>query len=146
MTRREVLNEIDELQTAPLTMVNAKRLAILYIIKDHLLSDPQNLPFKKLTMDDATLWVAGLRNGDGSIGGHWTSEQATNIMHQHGVQADPAAFYAVINSLYSDYDAVFKQFGVSRPDFYAHVAKAWLSDPDAVSEKPISYFENIVRR
>ena len=149
MTRREVLEEIEELQTAPLTMVNAKRLAILYILRDNLgdagrssNAGKQHQPF---SMDLARQWVSSLKNADGSTGPHWSFDETRQIQNQYNVLCDAATFYAVTNSLFSDFDPVLRKFNVSSPEFYAMMAKSWIEDKDAVSDKTTAYWENIVR-
>lgn len=89
-------------------------------------------------------WMKSLQNADGSRGPHWTMEQAKSLMHQAGADCDPAEFWAVLNALYSDYSQVLKKFGIDRTDVYAHMAKAWLEDEDAVDDKAAAYFEYIV--
>lgn len=46
---------------------------------------------------------------DESHGAHWTREQIWEVMQQKGLeQFDPDEFFAVINSIYSDYGDVAK--------------------------------------
>ena len=54
-------------------------------------------------------------------------------------------FYAVLNAMYSDYSMVLKKYGMSSPEFYADMAKAWLCDKDAKAGKAKLYFEYIVK-
>lgn len=103
---------------------------------------------KPMKMDHnmAERWTKKMKNADGSTGAHWTMEQVKSVMAQHQVSGfQPAEFWAVMNSLYSDYCKVAKKFGVDRPDFYMELAKAWLNDEDAVDDKAAAYFEYIVK-
>ena len=52
-------------------------------------------------------------------------------------------FYAALNMVYSDYAAVAKKMGVDRPEYYAHMAKAFLCDEDAEDGKLVKYKEYI---
>ena len=146
MRLNQIQAQIDELEQSELCLPNLKRLAYLYIVKDHLRENRgQSLSNGVFGKEEAKEWTDGMRNADGTKGAHWTFEQAQKLMDQHGVQTDPAEFFAVVNSLYSDFDPLFKNYGVSRPDFYAALAKMWLEDDDAVPDKASAYWENIVR-
>lgn len=89
--------------------------------------------------------VSRFLSSDGKHGGKWSFEQTEGVRTSKGLHCDPAAFYIVMNSLYSDYDAVFKKHNVSTADFYADVAEAWLMDEDAVEDKVERYFEEIAK-
>ncbi len=90
-------------------------------------------------------WTGDMQNGDGSRGPHWSMEQVKQVMEQRGIECDPLQFFAVLNSVYSDYCSVAKKHGVNKMDFYADLAKAWLEDPDAAEDKAARYFEYIVK-
>lgn len=90
-------------------------------------------------------WTRGLKNEDGSSGPHYTTEQAKSLMAQVRMEGEPMEFWAVLNSMYSDYCKVLKKFGLDRPEVYAELAKAWLDDKDAVEGKAAAYFECIVK-
>lgn len=89
-------------------------------------------------------WTKGMVNADGTKGPHWTMEETTEQMKKHGVKADPAEWYAVMNSLYSDYCEVLKKNNASTMETYVGLAKAWLEDPDAVKDKAAAYFTFVV--
>lgn len=102
---------------------------------------------KKLDHRLAEEWVRGMKNADGTSGAHWTFDQAKNVMAQHNVSGvSPEEFWAVLNSVYSDYCKVAKKFGVDRLEFYTEIAKAWLNDEDAEKDKAAMYFEYIVQK
>lgn len=52
--------------------------------------------------------VANMKNKDGTIGGHWSIEQTTNLMKQHSIKANQYDWYYLLNMLYSDASRVFK--------------------------------------
>ena len=99
----------------------------------------------KMDRQTAEDWTRRMKNEDGTTGAHWTMEQAEQVMRQHGIQCEPAEFYAALNMLYSDFCEVFKKHGVNKIDFYADMAKAWLDDKDAVSDKLSEYYEYVVK-
>ena len=99
----------------------------------------------KMDRQTAEDWTRRMKNEDGTTGAHWTMEKAEQVMRQHGIQCEPAEFYAALNMLYSDFCEVFKKHGVNKIDFYADMAKAWLDDKDAVSDKLSAYYEYIVK-
>ena len=90
-------------------------------------------------------WTARMKNGDGTTGAHWPMEQVKQLMQQRGINADPAEFFAVLNSVYSDYYTVAKKHNVHNIDFYIDIAKAWLDDKDAVPDKAAAYYEYVVK-
>ena len=100
----------------------------------------------RFDMQTAREWVEGMRGEDGSTGAHWSMEQIKPIMQQKGIDAKPEEFWAIMNSLYSDYSKVAKKHNVSTVDFYADLAKAWLEDKDAVSDKVAAYYEYVVEK
>ena len=84
-------------------------------------------------------------NEDGSRGPHWTIEKAEQVMAQRGIDCDPYTFWAILNSIYSDYCAVFKKFNINNMDVYADLAKAWIDDSDAVKDKAAAYYNFVVK-
>lgn len=102
--------------------------------------DRRSEPFEEM----ANKWMRSLRNTDGTKGAHWTKDQAKSLMAQVGADADLLEYWSVLNALYSDYSEVLKKFGIDRTEVYAHLAKAWLDDEDAVQDKAKRYFEYIV--
>ena len=99
----------------------------------------------KLTPELAKEWTAHMKNGDGTTGAHWPMEQVKQLMQQRGINADPAEFFAILNSVYSDYYTVAKKHNVHNIDFYIDIAKAWLDDKDAVPDKAAAYYECVVK-
>lgn len=101
------------------------------------------MPFSR---ELAKEWTNGMENEDGSRGPHWTMEQTSQVLEQKGFHCDPVEFFAILNSIYSDYSAIAKKHNVNNMDFYADMAKAWLEDKDAVKDKAAAYFEYVVKR
>lgn len=99
----------------------------------------------KLTPELAKEWTAYMKNGDGTTGAHWPMEQVKQLMQQRNINADPAEFFAILNSVYSDYYTVAKKHNVHNIDFYIDIAKAWLDDKDAVPDKAAAYYEYVVK-
>lgn len=95
---------------------------------------------KRMAME----WTAGMVNADGTKGPHWTLEQTTDAMKKHGVDCDPVEWFAVMNSLYSDYCEALKKNNASTMETYVCLAKAWLDDDDAIENKAAAYFTYIV--
>lgn len=99
-----------------------------------------------LTQEMAQEWTRGMHNEDGTKGAHWTIDQARQLLNQRNLTAyDPYEFWAVMNSIYSDYCAVLKKHGVNNIDAYVDLTCAWLNDKDAVPNKAAAYFTEIVR-
>lgn len=96
---------------------------------------------KKLTKTDAESWVRHMQNSDGSSGAHWDYNQTEQVRQQKGYKCDPVAFYAAMNMMYSDYCQAARDIGCNTVDFYAAMAKAFLEDADAPSDKIERYAE-----
>ena len=99
----------------------------------------------EFTHDTAKEWTSSMHNEDGTKGPHWTMDQVKQVMSQRGIKLDPVVFWAILNSIYSDYCAVIKKHGVNNIDFYVDMASAWINDKDAVKDKAGAYFEYVVR-
>lgn len=95
---------------------------------------------KRMAME----WTQGMVNADGTRGPHWTMEQTEEARKKHGVNCDPVEFWAVMNSLYSDYCEALKKNNASTMETYVCLAKAWIEDDDAVKDKAAAYFTYIV--
>ena len=80
--------------------------------------------------------VSHMRNVDGTVGEHWTYEQAYNLAQQHGIKHVPD-FYWAINMLYSDlYSVMGGDVGT-----YTKMAKAmYFTDPDAPEGKAFKQY------
>lgn len=94
---------------------------------------------RKIAME----WTAGMVNADGTRGPHWTMEETEKLRKQHSLDCDPAEFWAVMNSLYSDYCEALRESAASTPEAYVRLAKAWINDKDAVPDKAAAYYTYI---
>lgn len=98
-----------------------------------------------LDKQTAEKWMESLHNEDGTKGPHWTIEQTNQVLNKKGFALDPVEFWAIMNAVYSDYAAVAKKYNVNNVDYYADLAKAWLTDADAVPNKPWVYCHYIAK-
>lgn len=98
-----------------------------------------------MDMETAKRWVSRMKNKDGTMGAHWSMDQAKSMMQQHGLSLEPVEFWAILNAMYSDFSAVAKKHHLSGSDFYVDLAKAWLEDEDAVENKATMYYECVVK-
>lgn len=98
---------------------------------------------RKLSKEDADRWVKGMRNADGSFGGHWTMEQTNQVAKQKNIDCEPEVFYAVMNMMYSDYGKVAKKYGFDNVDFWVDMSKAFIDDADAGADKVAKYYSEI---
>lgn len=112
---------------------------------DHVKSGgAESKRYPRLDERTAAEWTSGMMNADGTMGPHWSMEQTNKLIEQRGINKDPVAFWAVINSIYSDDVAVAKKHGVNKLDYYVDRAIAWLDDKDAVKDKAAIYYEYVV--
>lgn len=98
------------------------------------------------TEDDARRWTEHMENDDGSMGAHWTLEQATAVANSIGVHVDPWIWFAALNMEYSDNFDVAQKYGLDRPEYYADLAKAFLFDKDGggPEAKIAGYYHGVV--
>lgn len=88
-------------------------------------------------------WVSKMENADGTVGGHYKPEQAEQLRAAHCPQSQKWEWYVALNMVYSDYAPVGKKLGVDRDEFYAGLAKAFLTDKDAGEHKLAKYMDVI---
>jgi len=99
-----------------------------------------------LSREMAMEWLQGMENEDGSMGPHWSFDQAKQVMAQKNLDCNPLEFWVAINATYSDLSKVFKKYGISNIDAYVDFATTfWLKDKDAVEDKLAAYYEYVVR-
>ncbi len=100
----------------------------------------------KMTRQMADEWNSEMKNADGTKGGHWTLEQAKQVMAQKGITGDPVEMWVALNATYSDLSPVFKKHKIDTIDAYVDFARAfWLNDKDAVDNKLAEYYKHIVK-
>lgn len=99
-----------------------------------------------ISEEDARMWVDSLIGADGTRGGRWSMEDVRSLAEKRGytTEAEMVEFWVVINMLRADYGEVMKHYGVSSPDLYADMARAWINDPDAVEDKAGKYMEHVL--
>lgn len=98
----------------------------------------------------AEKWVKGMEPEDRQQprGGKWTPEMIRPIAQKYGISPDSDRFwefYAVMNAIYSDTSMIAREYGITTPDYYAKIAKAWLEDRDAVPNKAAMYYKYVVK-
>lgn len=149
ITKHKCHEEIEKLLSGPMTAQSMDMLATLYIVCDHMHHDDDHeeheeaKPFDRRT---AERWTAHMVNEDGSYGPHWSMSQTEQVRSLKGIKASPEEWYAVMNSIYSDYAGVAKKYGLQgNADFFADMAAAWLADADAVHDKAAKYYSYIVK-
>lgn len=91
-----------------------------------------------MTKEEALEYVSKMRNKDGTIGGHWTYDQTTDYMLSHDglKELNPNCFYVALNMMFSDY--YNPTYGM---EIYANLAKDFLEDKDAPSDKLKRYIK-----
>lgn len=100
-----------------------------------------------MELDEQTAheWMENLQNEDGTKGPHWTKEQTTQVMKQKNINCDPLEFWVAMNAMYSDYYGVAKKMNVNNVDFYAFMAKAFISDKDSQPNRLTNYYEYVAK-
>lgn len=93
--------------------------------------------------EKAKKWVQGMQNGDGTTGEHFKAEHAEQLRAAHCPQCEKMEFWAALNMMYSDYCEVAKKLNIDRPEFYVHMAKAFLMDKDAGEGKLAKYMKYV---
>ena len=76
----------------------------------------------------------------------WTMEQTTAVMRQKGYDHRPCEFWAVMNMLYSDYGKVMAKYSADKPEVWADMADAWITDPDVRPHKTGRYWRDIAHK
>lgn len=108
------------------------------------MSEGHSIP--KFTHAMAEEWVEKMIGENGKTADHIPIDRAKEMMQQISYKGDPYEFWAVMNAVHSDYGKVFAKYGLSNNmEFIAEMAKAWISDPDAVHNKASAYFMHIVK-
>jgi len=107
----------------------------------------ESMGFDRETAEE---WVEGMENEDDQKprGPKWEVAALKPLAEKVGLPTDGPEFwefYAVINSLYSDFCKVFNEYNFKNPIGYAKLAKAWMHDKDAVDNKAMVYYECIVK-
>lgn len=80
-----------------------------------------------------------MHNEDGSMGGHWTLEQTTDVAKQHGISFESFNKYDwcyVMNMIYSDYYGAIPNDAM----YYVKMSRKFLEDRDAPKGKAYHYY------
>lgn len=156
-----VCEEIKKSRNWKMTQDNVITLAALLYIKEHCeksdgtwehvdhegpdAGDGRKEHVHTFTRQMAMEWMANMVNADGTHGPHWTMEDTDKLHKQYALTCDKLEFWSVMNSLYSDYCEALRESSASTPEVYVCLAKAWINDKDAVSNKAAAYYTYIVR-
>ena len=97
----------------------------------------------KVDEHKAMEWIGKMENPNGSVGPHFKPEVAEQLRAAHCPKCDRWEFLVALNMMYADYSEVAKKFAADKPEFYVHMAKAFLEDPDAGEGKLAKYMEYI---
>lgn len=97
----------------------------------------------KVDEHKAMEWVSEMQNPNGTTGPHFKPDIAEQLRAAHCPKCDRWEFFVALNMMYADYSEVAKKFGADKPEFYVHMAKAFLEDPDAGEGKLAKYMEYI---
>ena len=100
-----------------------------------------------MSYEKARRWVHKMRNADGTRGAHWKIEEVEELLEKKKMHdCDPVEVWVAMNAEYSDRCKVNEKFGITSPEYYLEMAKAfWLEDEDAVPDKLMAYYECIVK-
>lgn len=101
---------------------------------------------KALSQKEAVEWVNKMSAADGSRGAHFSMDETERIRQRKGWDhMKPVEFWVAMNAMWSDGVMTARRYGVDDPDYWADMAKDFLTDKDARPEKLKLYYENIVK-
>lgn len=89
--------------------------------------------------EEAREWVAKM-----TPTAKWTMEQTTAVMRSKGYDHNPCEFWVVMNMLCSDYGKTLAKYNADKPEVWADMADAWITDPDVRPNKTGRYYRDIV--
>lgn len=91
----------------------------------------------RIPKDEAELIVRAMR----PKGQYWSYTQVYDLVKSKGVTGDWVNWYLVMNMVYNDFCATAKHFGLHNDvEFFYHLAKDFIEDPDAKPMKVEKYF------
>lgn len=135
ITLQTVDHNIEELlEHGSLTMSNLEEFNALSWARKNLADMPCHFD-----EETAREWVARMNPA-----ARWDMAQTTAVMQSKGYNHRPCEFWAVMNMLNSDYGKVMAKYGADKPEIWADMADAWLTDPDARGHKVGRYYRDIV--
>ena len=142
ITLSDIKAEIHELLSGKMTWERLERLNVLLHIEHRL--EKRGDEAHELDARTAQAWTSHMENSDGSRGPRWTMDQTDEVLKRRGWDIPSPAFYAVMNSVWSDYGATLRRHGIDDTDLWAELAKDWICDEDAKPGKAARYYEDIV--
>lgn len=91
----------------------------------------------RIPKDEAERIVRAMR----PKGQYWSYTQVYDLVKSKGVTGDWVNWYLVMNMVYNDFCATAKHFGLQNDvEFFYHLAKDFIEDPDAKPMKVEKYF------
>lgn len=91
----------------------------------------------RIPKDEAERIVRAMR----PKGQYWSYAQVMDLVKSKGVTSDWVNWYLVMNMVYNDFCATAKHFGLQNDvEFFYHLAKDFIEDPDAKPMKVEKYF------
>jgi hypothetical protein len=110
-------------------------------LEEELYKDIYGCHFNEWLLEKA---LKRMHNEDGTMGGHWTIEQTTEVAKQHGIEFENFNKYDwnyVMNMIYSDYYGAIP----NELSYYVKMAKKFLEDKDAERGKAYHYYTKIAK-
>lgn len=105
-------------------------------LHDSIIDQLEQLAYR-IPKDDAERIVRGMR----PKGQYWSYAQVMDLVKSKGVTGEWTNWYLVMNMVYNDYCDTAKRFGLQNDvDFFYHLAKDFIEDPDAKPMKVEKYF------
>lgn len=96
-----------------------------------------------VTEERAMEWVREMSAADGTQMPKYKPEQAEQLRKAICPECEQWEWYVAIHMMYVDYCEVAKKLNVAKDDFFALMAKAFLTDEDAKPHKLARYMEAI---
>ena len=135
ITLQTVDHNVEELlKKGSLTMSNLEEFNALSWARKNLADMPCHFD-----EETAREWVARMNPA-----ARWDMAQTTAVMQNKGYNHRPCEFWVAMNMLNSDYGKVMAKYGADKPEIWADMADAWLTDPDARVHKVGRYYRDIV--
>lgn len=125
----------DEVWTISEDMLNklARKDPMMF---DEYIDKLEHLAYR-IPKDEAERIVRAMR----PKGQYWSYTQVYDLVKSKGVTGDWVNWYLVMNMVYNDFCATAKHFGLQNDvEFFYHLAKDFIEDPDAKPMKVEKYF------
>lgn len=135
-TQKNIEEWLEEfVENASLTCSNAEKFNVMC-------KAMKNMSFmhREFTEEDAREWMNHLKPAP-----RWTMDQTSAVMSQRGYSHKPCIFWAVMNSLSSDYGKTMAKYGADKPEVWADLAHDFIEDMDAAPGKVGRYYRDVVK-